>query len=70
MMKFNVPPLDVPLASKYEQTLLGSLLGMNPCPKEPEGPYEFFYDDLERNSHVIHTSNVLIWEVCVLSVLQ
>lgn len=62
LWKFN-EPCDDNLAFSYEQTLLGSLLAMSPCPRDGEGPYEFFFDVLDTKSTSIHATNVFIWQV-------
>lgn len=66
-MKFTEPS-DWTVACSYEQTLLGSLLAMNPCPKDAEGPYEFFFDALDSNPQSIHTANMYIWQVSEVTV--
>lgn len=60
-MEFNRPE-DWSLAKSYEATLLGSILSLNPCPKNNTGPYEFFSDPLDMSPHDVNTSIVFIWQ--------
>lgn len=67
-MEFNAPT-DWNKAICYEDTLIGSILSKNTCPKTYKGPYEFFNDPIEMTWEHVGKIFKIIWQVYKLSLI-